>query len=678
MSRWFTTILGLICVESLAPDLVWGQQNAHSIDFARDIRPIFSDICFKCHGPDSNQRQAELRLDREDSVREPREGHSLLVAGHPERSELFRRITSDAPDVRMPPPAQERQLTEQQIDSIKRWIEQGAEWKSHWSFEPPRRPALPAVSKPDWPRNETDYFILNRLDRAGLQPSLPADRRTLIRRVSLDLTGLPPTTEEVEDFLQDESPQAYERVIDRLLASPRYGEHMAGDWLDAARYADTSGYQNDGPREMWRWRDWVIDAFNENKPFDEFTIEQLAGDLLPKATLAQKIATGFNRNHRGNAEGGIIPEEFQVEYVVDRVETTSTVWLGLSLGCARCHDHKYDPFSQREFYRLFALFNNIPEHGRSIKEGNSPPYIKAPTEEQQQHLADLDKRLSELKKQTTQLEPKLLASLREWESNNTVSEETDWQPDFGLLADYSFDKEVSQFADGEPSFQDREQGRAVDLDGTTHLDLGNVANFGYFDKFSFSCWIKPGEVTQGTILSRMEDVPEGSGYSIRLIDGKVEVDLVKRWLDDSIRVETRSPVVEANNWTHLAVTYDGTRLAAGIRVFVDGRPVPLKVNLDYINQSFNADDSPLRLGAGHGPQDRYRGQLDDVRIYSRALTAEEASLLSEPNTITEILRTTPATRTLRQTTKLRNWYLAAHAPDAIRAVFEERDKLARE
>ncbi|HUG17883.1 MAG TPA: DUF1553 domain-containing protein, partial [Planctomycetaceae bacterium] len=218
----------------------------------------------------------------------------------------------------------------------------------------------------------------------------------------------------------------------------------------------------------------------------------------------------------------------------------------------------------------------------------------------------------------------------------------------------------------------------VDLDGTTHLDLGNIANFGYFDKFSFSCWIKPAHIERGTILSRMEDVPEGSGYSIRLTDGKVEVDLVKRWLDDSIRVETRPPVVKANNWTHLAVTYDGTRLAAGIRVFVDGRPVPLKVNLDYINQSFNADDAPLRLGAGHGPQDRYRGQLDDVRIYSRALTAEEASLLSEPNTITEILRTTPATRTLRQTTKLRNWYLAAHAPDAIRAVFEERDKLARE
>ncbi len=238
-------------------------------------------------------------------------------------------------------------------------------------------PEQPSVQLKGWVRNPIDSFVLSRLESEGLKPSVEASRSVLIRRVSLDLIGLPPTPEDVAAFVSDSSPGAYEALVDRLLASPHYGEHMAVRWLDAARYADTSGYQNDGPRSMWRWRDWVINAFNTNQPFDEFTVDQLAGDLLPDPSMDQRIATGFNRNHRGNAEGGIIPEEYQVEYVVDRVDTTATVWLGLTLGCARCHDHKYDPVSQREYYQLFAYFNNIPESGRAIKEGNSPPYIKA-------------------------------------------------------------------------------------------------------------------------------------------------------------------------------------------------------------------------------------------------------------------------------------------------------------
>ena len=299
------------------------------IDFNRDIQPILADTCYTCHGPDNNQREAKLRLDQREGLFREAKGVRPVVAGDLIESELFARITSDDPDEQMPPPNSQRKLSAHQIALIKKWIEQGAKWQGHWAFIAPKRPSLPKVKQKKWPRNGIDHFVLARLEREGLQPSAAADRATLLRRVSLDLTGLPPTPGEVSGFLLDKAPDAYEKAVDRLLASPRYGERMAFRWLDAARYSDTSGYQTDGPRTMWRWRDWVIEAFNDNMRYDRFTIEQLAGDLLPNATLEQRIATGFNRNHRGNAEGGSIPEEFQVEYVVDRVDTTATVWMGL-------------------------------------------------------------------------------------------------------------------------------------------------------------------------------------------------------------------------------------------------------------------------------------------------------------------------------------------------------------
>ena len=288
----------------------------------------------------------------------------------------------------------------------------------HWAFVPPQRHPLPVTSNDTWPTGAIDHFVLARLDREGMQPSPPADPVTLIRRVTLDLTGLPPTPDEVDAFLADHevSPEeAYRRVVDRLLQSKRYAERMALIWLDLARYADTSGYQTDGPRYMWRWRDWVIEAFDQNMPFDQFTIEQLAGDMLPAATLEQRIASGFNRNHRGNAEGGVIPEEYEVEYVVDRVDTTATVWLGLTLGCARCHDHKYDPFTQKEFYQLFAYFNNVPEYGRAIKDGNSPPYIPAPTRQQQKQLVQLKQELASAEDDFQAIADQVEASQKDWE-----------------------------------------------------------------------------------------------------------------------------------------------------------------------------------------------------------------------------------------------------------------------
>jgi mono/diheme cytochrome c family protein len=342
------------------------------IVFNRDIRPILSENCFQCHGPDSGARQADLRLDDAEAAR------AVIEPGHADRSELARRILAADPDERMPPAESRKSLTDEQKQRLIRWIDQGAKFQPHWAFIPPARSTPPDVVDAAWSRNAIDRYVLRRLRDEGLEPSAEADRATLIRRATLDLTGLPPTPEEVAEFLPDSSESAYERMIDRLLASPRYGEHMAAYWLEVARYADTDGYQNDRYRYQHVWRDWVILAFNDNKPFDEFVVEQLAGDMLPGATLKQQIATGFCRNHRINSEDGSIPAEWHVENVVDRVDTLGTVFLGLTVGCARCHDHKFDPLSQQDYYRLFAYFNNVPEWGVGPNNGNSPPFVKVP------------------------------------------------------------------------------------------------------------------------------------------------------------------------------------------------------------------------------------------------------------------------------------------------------------
>ena len=336
------------------------------------VRRILSEKCFACHGPDPKARKADLRLDVRQSALE------VLAPGRPDQSELVRRVTATDEDDVMPPPRTKTKITGAEADVLRRWIGAGASYARHWAFVPPRRRPPPAVKDAAWARNAIDAFVLARLEAAGLAPSPTADKRALMRRVTLDLTGLPPTPDDVAAFLDDDSPHAYEKLVDRLLSSPRYGEHMASFWLDASRYADTDGYQNDRYRYMHVWRDWVILTLTESKPFDEFVIEQLAGDLLPGATLRQQIATGFSRNHRINSEAGSIPEEWHVENVVDRVDTLGTVFLGLTIGCARCHEHKYDPISQKEYYRLFAYFNNVPEWGIGPNNGNSPPFIEVP------------------------------------------------------------------------------------------------------------------------------------------------------------------------------------------------------------------------------------------------------------------------------------------------------------
>lgn len=393
------------------------------IQFSRDILPILSNHCFTCHGPDQQSRQSGLRLDlRSAAVLEGDSGELAIVPGKPELSEVYQRIISDDEDIRMPPSEDAHRLSNEQIDLIKEWILNGAQYENHWAFIPPKRPTVPIVAKKLWVKNPIDNFVLRRLGDNTQIPSAEASRETLIRRVCFDLTGIPPTLEEQTLFLTDHEPDAYERMVDRYLQSPLYGEHLGRYWLDLARYADTNGYQYDTEREQWAWRDWVIDAYNNNMPFDQFTIHQLAGDLLPDATDMQRLATGFNRNHGITIEGGIIDEEYRTEYVMDRVVTTGSVWLGMTVGCARCHDHKYDPLSQEEFYQLFALFNQVPERGMR---GFSPQEkIHSPIPNPK--AFHLTKQIDELKKQLAQ-PINLDKSVENWSASVRTSGPVHWE-----------------------------------------------------------------------------------------------------------------------------------------------------------------------------------------------------------------------------------------------------------
>jgi hypothetical protein len=654
-----------------------GFSSAEQVEFNRDIRPILSDNCYTCHGPDKANRKTNLRLDNETSVYTDLGGYQAVVPGNPEKSELYLRISSEDESRRMPPVYSERKLSASQIALVRRWIEQGAQWQKHWSFIPPVQPSLPEVKTRLWVRNPIDFFVLERLEREGLTPSPEAPAETLLRRVTLDLTGLPPSLKEIDAFLSDHSPNAYEKLVDRLLQSPRYGERMAIRWLEAARYADTNGYQTDAERIMWRWRDWVIDAFNRNLPFDQFTVEQIAGDLLPNATLEQKLATGFNRNHRGNGEGGIIAEEYAVEYVVDRVDTTATVWLGLTMGCARCHDHKYDPFTQKEYYQLFSYFNNIPERGHANKYGNSPPMIKTPTPQQQLELSDLNRGLEEAEKQWKGLQPEFVAAEQAWEKSFNRSRMVDWSMTDGLETYFPLDGNTidrvtkppnekaapPSFRDGNPDYVRGQIGLAADFDGKRFIDAGNVAEFGFYDKFSMAAWIYPLDGKGGAIFTRTKDLNKEMGYGLYLFDGKLQLDLVQRWLDDALRLETQQ-ALSPGRWYHVTVSYDGSRTAEGAKIYVDGKPADTKVLLDELYQTFKTTE-PFRIGGGGGPEIRFHGFIDDVRVYNRVLDSEEARLFTNTDRINEILVIPPEKRSELQIAKLRAFFVATDAPESI-------------
>jgi hypothetical protein len=408
IAHTFTVLAGIWLL--LGSPALAGVDSA-PVTFSRDVLPIFSENCLLCHGPDAKARKADLRLDLKQSALRSKD--PIVVPGQSAESELVRRIESDDPEEVMPPPRSGHTLTRAQKQTLRRWVEQGAKWGKHWAFEVPSMPELPSVTNRSWPSNPIDCFVLRRLEEAGLKPSPPADRATLIRRLSLDLTGLPPPITDIDAFVSSRSPRAYEELVDKLLASSHYGERMAMDWLDAARYADTNGYQNDFARTMWPWRDWVILAFNRDLPFDQFMVEQIAGDLLPGATLSQRIATGFNRNNRTVTEAGSIDEEWRIENAVDRVETTSTVFLGLTMGCARCHEHKYDPISQKEFYQFLAFFGSINEKGvYTEQKGNVPPMISLPSPAEVSELKRLEAAIAAASTARGRVEQKLLEGQR--------------------------------------------------------------------------------------------------------------------------------------------------------------------------------------------------------------------------------------------------------------------------
>ena len=668
----------------------WAQDQDSTVTFNRDVRPILAEGCYNCHGPNAPTRQDGLRLDVPEGplADRGRFGGPVVVPGNAEESLLFQRVIHESEGARMP--RGRAALRDDQIETLRRWIDQGAVYEPHWAFIPPERVSPPTVSDPSWPRSPIDNFLLARLDQEGLPPSEEADRATLLRRVTLDLTGVPPTPAELADFLNTDAADAYEQVVERLLASPRYGERMASEWLDAARYADTNGYQTDGERQMWRWRDWVIDAYNQNMPFDQFTIEQLAGDMLPDATLEQKIATAFHRNHSQNGEGGIVTDEFLVEYAVDRVATTGTVWMGLTLGCARCHDHKFDPISQKEFYEVLANFNNIPERGKAFKYVNSPPVVTAPTLEQQAEIDQMDAALAEARAALSAFDAEAATALVEWEASLASAGRVDWSLRDGLLAYHAFDGDLAGtqtttdiptvLEDGQPQFVSGRIGAAASFDGERYVNAGGSPDLGYEDAFTLAAWIQPA-AADAVIVSRASRGDQGEvGWGLYLEDGKVRLSLSTRVLDDGVAAETVADVV-LNEWQHVVATYDGSKTPDGMRVFLDGVPQPLTPLLDLVGNRL-PKRFPLRIGASGSDKPRFQGHIDDLRIYDHVLPPLQASVVATPESISDIAALPPAERSQAQSEKLRLAFFRQYAPTeilaagrAVRVLERQRDEL---
>ncbi|MCB1019366.1 MAG: DUF1553 domain-containing protein [Acidobacteria bacterium] len=652
--------------------------SAQEVKFNRDVRPILSDKCFACHGPDAQNRKTPLRLDTaEGAAVALAGGGKAIVAGDPSVSVLIERVKSDDPIRRMPPAYQGHdKLSDREIGVLERWIEQGGAFEGHWAFTAPVRPEIPKVEHADWVRNPVDAFVMRGLERAGLQPSPEASKERLIRRVTLDLTGLPPTPAEIDAFVSDSSPDAYEKVVDRLLASPQYGERMASDWLDAARYADTNGYQSDGVRSMWRWRDWVVEAFNKNLSFDKFTVWQIAGDLLPNPTEEQLLATAFHRNNRTSGEGGIVEEEFRVEYVADRAETTGTVWLGLTVGCARCHDHKYDPITQKDYYSLFAFFNSVPERGLVYNFGNDGPRMQAPTPEQKTKLAALTEQAGKAHAAWAALAPEVDKAQHAWEKS--LAPGLDGFAREGMVARFSLDDDLEVEAltgvddpkeDKKPSpaqavYAEGPFGKAAQFDGKRYLDGGSVAGFEYDDRFTVSLWLNADKVEDAGVVSRIQDVDEGSGWGLLLHEGRLRMEFTMRHTDHSMRVETKR-ALEPGQWHHVALTFEGKLPShEGLTIWVDGEAWPFEVEWDDLKWPIGYRTYPFRIGAAAGR--RFEGRIDEVRLYVRALTPEQIAALGVEAPLQAIAAKPAGKRTPAEALKLRTAFLEDGLPPRLR------------
>jgi hypothetical protein len=600
-------------------------------DFQVDIKPLLSDRCFKCHGPDEKQNVSGLRLDQPDSVK------LIIDKEHPESSELFQRITSKDPDYAMPPPDSKLSLSADEVRKLKLWIGSGGTWDVHWSFKPIDNTVVPSSGNSDG-ESAIDSFVRKRLADVGLKPNPRADRYSLIRRITFDLTGLPPTPAEIEGFVNDKDPDAYEKVVDRLLASPQYGERMASMWLDVARYSDTYGYQVDRDRFVWPWRDWVVRSFNENKSYNEFLTEQIAGDLLPNATTDQILATTFNRLHPQKVEGGSVPEEFRVEYVADRTQTVATAFLGLTFECCRCHDHKYDPISQEEYYQLYAFFNNIDEAGlySFFTESVPTPTLWLPSESQMKQLdnlkaevAERDRALAALPTPDEQQVVNWLGQFRSGIAQDSVNDTS------GQVEYHSFDNRI----EGDNRSAEGKQGLALELSGDDEYAL-QKGNFPRWQPFSFSLWINsPKSMERAVVFHRSKAWTDAGsrGYQLLIENDRLSFALVHFWPGNAVGVITTDKI-KLNQWTHVAITYDGSARAAGIKIFIDGEPAALEVVRDSLTKHITGGGGDnIAIGARFRDHGFTGGKVDEFKVFDRKLSELEAYCFANGVSVRELL-----------------------------------------
>lgn len=671
------------------PDDVAAEMNTlvAPVDYTYDVKPILSDRCFACHGPDANHQKADLRLDMAEVAfkKEAESGLKAIRPGKPGKSELVHRILSADPDIVMPTPESHLSLTAREKAILIRWIEEGAEYKPHWAFTKVEKPAVPKVKNEAWVKNDIDRFVLKKLEDKRIKPAAEASKTTLLRRVSLDLTGLPPTPEDVRAFLNDPSPNAYEKAVDRLLASPHYGEHMAVPWLDAARYADTHGYQDDGLRTAWPFRDWVINSFNKNQPYDQFVTWQLAGDMLPNPTRDMLVATAFNRMHQQSQEGGIIPEEYRSAYVSDRVDTFGKTFLGLTVECARCHDHKYDPISHKDYYSLYAFFNNNDENGQIPYNGEASPAITLPTPEADARLKYIHANLAKEQSAITANAAVYERSFRQWLAAARTAPEKALLPEkTDLLGYFTFDepqgKEFTNLAnpkhkasaEGDDSLSNVASrngriGKARYIFGDNAVSFGD--NFAFFERnqpFSISIWLNLHDpAVSGSLLHKSNGVMNGyRGWNVfREKDGRIRLTMSHVWPENAIEIQTvdKFPM---NKWTQLGFTYDGLSKAAGLKLFVNGQPVKVTVHNDHLTESILYGKNKTnwyvdRLNIGRLSDQRTKNfEVDEFRIYTRAVSPlEMQGLYTLKNELLLALKTPEAQLKPAQLASLKDYYL---------------------
>ena len=654
---------------------------AGEVSFNRDIRPILSESCLLCHGPNAQDREAELRLDRPEDAYADRDGAAAIVPGDPDNSLMIWMINAEDDEDRMPPSKHARSLNQAERDLLYQWIEEGARYEGHWAFTPlPEMVAVPEHGG-QWAKNEIDHFIAARMAETDLKPAPESSREKWLRRVSFDLTGLPPTLDEMDRFLSDESDAAYEKVVDRLLSSAAYAERMTSEWLDVARYSDSYGYQRDHDRYVWPWRDWIIDAFRENMPYDEFITLQLAGDLLTDSQPKDVIPTAFNRLHAHKMEGGIVLEEYRVEYVADRTQTFSTAFLGLTMECARCHDHKYDPISAKDYYALSSFFANIDEAGliSFFTEGVPTPAMPISHPEADEALAAAQEEITGLEGKLEQAE-RGVGESKEFESWMASRPDLTWS---GLVASLSFDDRegetlVNSAAPDHPATTSELNlsvpgvaNAAIAFTGDDPLEVPEVGHFTREQPFSAALWIRPRQIAEReNLFSRGGGADDAAslGYEFLLLDGKPTASVIHYWPGNAIRAQAKESI-EPGQWHHLAVTYDGSSRADGIRIYVDGRSIETTIVKDNLTRQiteWSGDRTNLVLGQRYRDRGFVGGQMDEFRMFDRELAVAEVKELYDGSHLQRLLQKEVDLLEERERTELLEYFVATgHEPVAV-------------